>query len=655
MTKPVSFVLAFPVILAGIAVVGVLAGPARLSTVPVAGGVALTAGFLPVGFFLVRYRPENRTSWAMWFIGFTALCFLTCAAWSGWLVGAWLTQWVWWVPLATVPIALTLFPDGDPDNSRIRLRRTLSASGAWAAMFLAAAAIGAPWTLATSISDPLSPMSMALVWCAVGGVLVTLGGAMVAAWSLVSRARRLRGKFRHQVLCLAPCAVLLPVVAVLDAAGVPYAYTPVALALPLGMGVAVVRHQLDDLDVVLRRSSVWAVVTVTVMAIYAAVLFATQRIFPFHTMVWSVLVLSVTAALFDAIRIRFQRAVDQTLFGQRDNPYGVLVATGQRMQAAANPTSMLAGLADTIVETLRVPYVRIDINTPHGVSTVAHTGRPLVPPVEFPLTLNDEILGVLAVSPRSVQDTFTAREVQLLTATAGHASLAADGYRLMAAVQQAREDLILSREEERDRLGCEVHDRLLTTLAGATFQLGSVIASVPAPQASVLEAAKADLNRARTTAREIVRSLKPSELEAGLENAIRQSAGSLLGTTDFAASFRIDRAPPLAVQSAALYITKEALSNISRHAHATRCDLELVSDDTGLQLIITDNGHTVTTSGQPASDGTGIGLRSMRNRAEELGGYFIFKPTTAGASVTVRIPPHKQPSHPAKESTTSRR
>jgi len=91
-----------------------------------------------------------------------------------------------------------------------------------------------------------------------------------------------------------------------------------------------------------------------------------------------------------------------------------------------------------------------------------------------------------------------------------------------------------------------------------------------------------------------------------------------------------------AVEVAVYRIAQEALTNVVRHAQAYRCDIRLALDEIAglLTLSIQDDGH-----GLPPSRGIGVGLTSMRERAEELGGtWSIEQVLTGGTCVLARLP-----------------
>ena len=85
---------------------------------------------------------------------------------------------------------------------------------------------------------------------------------------------------------------------------------------------------------------------------------------------------------------------------------------------------------------------------------------------------------------------------------------------------------------------------------------------------------------------------------------------------------------------AAFRIVAEALTNVVRHAHATRCDVTICHSDAGLRLVVSDNGH-----GPSVLNGSGHGMASMRRRATDLNGRLdVVAAESAGTLVTAVLP-----------------
>jgi signal transduction histidine kinase len=192
-------------------------------------------------------------------------------------------------------------------------------------------------------------------------------------------------------------------------------------------------------------------------------------------------------------------------------------------------------------------------------------------------------------------------------------------------LRDSRRRAITTREEERRRVRRDLHDGLGPMLASMTLNLDLARQQVRSdPEASVatIDRVKGDTQRAVTEVRRVVRDLRPSALDdLGLVEALRVRIGDLAiaarqtgpGT---AIEFIPGELPALdaATEVAAYLIVLEAVTNVIRHAHATRCLVRLTASD-GLDIEVTDDGVGI----DPTTAG-GIGLTAMRERAVELGG-----------------------------------
>lgn len=209
-----------------------------------------------------------------------------------------------------------------------------------------------------------------------------------------------------------------------------------------------------------------------------------------------------------------------------------------------------------------------------------------------------------------------------------------------AELQRARERLVATREEERRRLRRDLHDGLGPALAGAALKVEAaenLLKSDTAAASSLLEDARAEIQDAVADVRRLVYALRPPALdELGLVGALREQA-ERLGVGEHV---RIDvNAPehldglPAAVEVAAYRIALEAMTNAARHADARTCMVR-ISVNGALELEISDDGH-----GLPSDYRTGVGIASMHERADELGGTCdIERVDGQGTRVRARLP-----------------
>jgi signal transduction histidine kinase len=200
---------------------------------------------------------------------------------------------------------------------------------------------------------------------------------------------------------------------------------------------------------------------------------------------------------------------------------------------------------------------------------------------------------------------------------------------------------VVAREEERRRLRGDLHDSVGPELAGLTMGLEAaenMLAADPAGAASALAVLRERASDAVGTVRAVVDGLRPPALdELGLAAAIRQRAGALVS----GAGPRLDvtvsgdvAALPAATEVAAYHIALEAIANAVRHAAATTVSVKLLAANHEMRIIVRDDG-----TGLPEHVREGaVGLISMRERAEELGGSMTVETSDGGTAVTAALP-----------------
>jgi signal transduction histidine kinase len=230
----------------------------------------------------------------------------------------------------------------------------------------------------------------------------------------------------------------------------------------------------------------------------------------------------------------------------------------------------------------------------------------------------------------------------LLADIAGQAGAAAYAVRLTTALQRSRERLVLAREEERRRIRRDLHDELGPSLASQTLKLDAALESLetdPAAAASLLQSLKTQNQELIADIRRLVYALRPPSLdELGLSAALQIHAGAMAQNGSLAIAIMTIPDPlpalPAAVEVAAYRMALEAITNVTRYARAQRCAVRLEMMPDRLTITISDDGI-----GLPSELHPGVGLTSMRERAEELGGQFeIGTAAMGGVLVTAVLP-----------------
>jgi signal transduction histidine kinase len=332
------------------------------------------------------------------------------------------------------------------------------------------------------------------------------------------------------------------------------------------------------------------------------------------------------------------------MYGERDDPVAVLSKLGERLEATIAPGAVLPGIVETVAQTLKLPYVAIEIPKSDGYRIEAAYGLAADETVRLPLVYQTETTGFLVVAPRALDEPLSAADKQLLENIAHQAGPAVHAVQLTTALQESRQRLVATREEERRRLRRDLHDGLGPHLASQMLTIdaiGKLLERDPVQAEALLQDLKHQAQTAVSDIRRLVYDLRPPALDdLGLVAALREGARHYQQS-----DLRVDidapeRLPPLpaAVEVAAYRIAQEALTNVVRHAQAGTCRVRLNLDNNGhgrgLRLEIQDDGR-----GLSPNHRIGVGCQAMRERATELGGRFVIESRKGeGAQVIAWLP-----------------
>jgi two-component system NarL family sensor kinase len=254
-------------------------------------------------------------------------------------------------------------------------------------------------------------------------------------------------------------------------------------------------------------------------------------------------------------------------------------------------------------------------------------------------------VGVLRLEVESSRDPFGPGDRRLLEDVGSQVGALVQAVAINRELQRSRERLVATREEERRRLRRDLHDGLGPSLASLAMRLESaqeLVAVDPEKAAELVGQLSEQAREEIAEVRRLVDGLRPPALDQlGLVSALRQRA-ELLSIPAVAAPdgtpMRVtidasnDVEPlPAAVEVAAYRIALEAVTNARKHSGAASCVLVLRRDGAGLRLRVTDSGVGLAEEHTP-----GVGLFSMRERAQELGGTCVVT-SEAGSGTTVDV------------------
>jgi len=540
----------------------------------------------------------------------------------------------WWIGLPSLfMLALLLFPDGRLPSPRWRVV-------AWLIVAYAA------FSVVLGVIDPLptapgEPAAISLFaaptapHAALGVInaIVSLAIVILVVGSLVLRYARGDERMRRQLLWLI-LAVLAMLVLNLQrwvTGDGPVLLLLSAGLLPIAIAIAIVRYQLLDIRVVLSRALLYGVLIGVIIAIYAGLV---------ATLTWSVpaagdptvaIVAAVAVALlFNPLRLFLQRVTARAFYGTRSDPGETAKTLNEQLRTTAD----MAGALGALRASLRFPHMAV-IGA-DGEEIASDGARdPDARSVEIPLFGTGDRAGALTVTLRPGEHILhdaDRRSLSLVTPLIGmvlrEQSLAAD---LRAARAQTAE----ARESERQVLHRDLHDGLGPTLTSAALRIDAAqnVLDADADRArAVLTHARADVSAALAEVRRVVYGLRPIPLdERGLVRALQEQAEHPAALDVEVTAEALPELSP-ATELAAYRVAIEGIANANRHSSGSRVVVDLAIDDQVLRVTVVDDGMPV-----PGFT-PGVGIRSITERVEELGGTVSVGPDAHGWRVAALLP-----------------
>jgi two-component system, NarL family, sensor kinase len=601
-----------------------------------------------VGALILSRRRGHPIGWLFIAIGLaTATAIFSAQHAIAGLPGAgvteWIGRWVWLLGVPLIPtVVVLLFPDGRLPSSRWR-------PVLWAGV--ASVAILVPVIALLPEQDPsaapnpfaLDALVMPLSVLAVVGFALLGAASLGALASLFVRYRGADGTHRLQLrwFVAAACMVVFAVVLgnVVPVAG-PAVQTVAFPLVALATAAAILRYRLYNIDSVISTSLVWVTLSACVLGAYVALTALVGGLFPRDPGMWpALLATAVVAVAFQPVRVRLQAGVDRLVFGDRSDPARGLRRIGARLEGAMAINEVLPSVADAVGEALRVPAVEVELRHDDRWVPGATRGVPSGFPLELPLTFRGEPVGRLRVYPRAAGQDFTAKDRQLLEDLARQAGVAVHVVQATHALQRSREQLVAALEGERRRIRRDLHDGLGPALAAVSLGLGAarnMRGSDPSAADALLQRLEAEIADVVADLRRLVDGLRPPQLDdLGLQGALEERAAAL-SSPGLQIDVRVEGSLPdlpVASEAAAYRIANEAMTNAVHHSGGQRCTVRLSASDV-LSLEVEDDG-----TGLPPDDHAGLGLRSMRERADEVGGTWrIAAAPTGGTRVVASLP-----------------
>ncbi|MFI9813897.1 sensor histidine kinase [Saccharothrix variisporea] len=407
------------------------------------------------------------------------------------------------------------------------------------------------------------------------------------------------------------------------------------LMVPVSVVVGIVRHRLYDIDLVVRRSVAFGLLSLAIAALYFGLSAAPGLALGDQVPVELAVVLTIgAAAAFQPVRRWLERLADRLVFGERVTRYELVTRFGAALEQTVELGELLPRLAETVHTGLGAEWVRVELPSAHAVAGEPSGRADLVVPLERA----GEQIGRIECGPK--RGGYQPADRELLATLTAQAATAIANVQLTARLAEQVDELALSRariiaagDQERRRIERDIHDgaqqqivALIMKMRLARNQLGRGERTAD----DVLEELRADTRELLTDLRELAHGIHPPVLgDRGLVAAVEARADRLpLAVTVRAAPGLRERRLGPDVEGAAYFVVCEALTNVVKHSAASAASVNLSTVDDYLEVEVRDAGVGL-------DGGGGQGLTNLRDRVESLGGRLSVS-GAAGTGTTVR-------------------
>ena len=731
MPRPLTLVAGVGAALAAAAVGLHLAAGAGLSS-DAARALSVQVPITAVGVVLAWHRPRNRLAplalaagallglslFAAGILRYAALGnSVPDAAERAAFAGVLLVGW----PLTTVwVLALLAFPDGTspPGRARPWLATAVAVHGAAAfGAYLTAAPSDLPrylHGLAGAAGGPFPAVRLHDAFAAANNLLLLALPACGVATLLVWR-RRSGPVARQQLKWLLPALglQLLVHLAVPTSADPWHGWRAVAelvvLAAPavgcVAIAVAVFKYRLWEIDAVVSKALVFALLSAVVTVVFVLVAFGAAVLVggPNGRVLAALAIVLTFAAASRRPRRRAEAAVRRLVYGERPRGFAVLAGLGDSLASAETAGDVADRIVDAIARGLSVPWAAVWLHVDGDHSTlepVAASGEgarsravsPLLAdalvsapraarvdtlpePVAglvrslsttelaavAPLVAPSGLIGVVACADR-FREPIDAGNLELLGLVARDAGLGLANRRLeaelrlrLADLRRSRQRLVSAQDAERRRVERDLHDGVQAQLVALAMQIRRLAAAPGDASSDRLRRLADDVEEALFGLQDLARGIYPSVLtDCGLTAALYTQAARIPMDVELSVEPRLAESRlPADVETALYFVALEALGNAQKHApEAHVCARLDAGASSNVVLEVSDDGPGFDTSVPP---GEGSGLVGMTDRMEAIGGALtVASAVGRGTSITATAPlPGGWPAVPASTRSTS--
>jgi signal transduction histidine kinase len=569
-------------------------------------------------------------------------------------VAAWIPEWVWIPFMAAIALYVPLFyPDGHLPSRRWIWVAILGGIGATIGTFGFALTPG-PLEGFLGQRNPFGIEGAGWIRT-VGDVamLLFLAALLGTVASLVVRVRRSRGDERQQLKWLALAISLLGVSFLI---GVPFwtlsgtgtSLDPVEnlvvlglAGVPVAIGISILKFRLYDIDIVIKKTVVYAILAAFITAVYASIVVGIGTLVGTGGNVFlSAVAAAVVSVAFQPARRRAQRLADRVVYGERATPYEVLSGFSERLAETYSVEDVLPRMARVLAEGVGAANVTIVLGPASSPTVVATWPPDAIPPRSerrsFEVRHQGQPLGAIEVATAPGEALDPARE-QLVADVAGQAGLVLRNVALIEDLRTSRQRLVTAQDEERRRIERNIHDGAQQQLVALAVRLklaDTLVGRDDQRAHAMLADLQTQTNQALEDLRDLARGIYPPLLaDKGLAEALRSQARKSPVPVSIEAD-GIGRYPQDA-EAAVFFSCLEALQNVAKYADASLATVRLTQTDGMLTFEVNDDGIGF----DPVVVAHGSGLQGISDRLAALGGGLdIQSAPGAGTTIAGRLP-----------------
>ena len=658
--------------------------------------VAFLLAFATVGALLVSRRPANPIGWI---VSAAGLCY-ALAGFSGAyleyslqlsgeglpgapLLGA-VSAGLYGVGAGlAASLLLLFFPDGRLPSRRWRPVAWVAGGGiALLALGITIKPGRLEGVIDSRVLPPENPLGIpgaAKVSELLGtlGLLLLLVGVVGAISSLVVRFRRSKSERRQQLKWLVYAAVVVALGVAISAFIEPLLgqnetaieltnalVTASLSAVPIAIGIAVLKYRLYDIDVVINKTVVFGALAAFITAVYVAIVVGIGTLIGSGNepnLGLSILATAIVAVAFQPVRERVQHLANRLVYGKRATPYEVLSEFSDRVAETYASQEVLPKMAQAIKDGTGAEHAEVWLRS-HDELRPAAIAPQDSPSRSHPVALTNgqlptfdgadkaievrhqgELLGALTLT-KPQGEPLTPAEDKLLQDLASQAGLVLRNVGLTAELlarleelKASRQRLVAAQDEERRRLERDLHDGAQQHLVALKTRLAwakRMTERDANKAAELLSKLEADADEALETLRDLARGIYPPLLaDQGLKTALEAHARKLSIPVEVKAD-DISRYSQ-EIEAAVYFCCLEALQNVSKYANAARAVVRLSEQDGAVTFIVEDDGRGF----DPQTTPHGSGTQNMSDRLEALGGNLAIDSVPGrGTRVTGRVP-----------------